>query len=354
MAMSSASRGSCVGFVGVEALLDHLLKAAEHRPHHLRRRALAALDLVELADPEALEDVERPLDLRLALAPGGVDLDEAHLRGGRLAGDEAEERFHRLAHPRLAGRRVLGAFDQRDRRLDQGVDGSEQALLLVLRGGITPRALPRHSPAPVAVHLAGSVLTSDRAPLPRVNWIRLELAWRGTLDTRGLAVCPRIRLLGAPTWLALKHCGDALVGRGRLFARVFVPNQSPFDVRARLVAFNGRTKGGRHAVLVHAYATHPPVSFVIPFSVHHQKGAFRTVLVALIRRSAGPWPHVANFQISISRNFSADGKRRSYLSASCPVPEHFTAGFLSLARATYYIEGGQQLSIETVRSCRAR
>ena len=227
-------------------------------------------------------------------------------------------------------------------------------LIVSLNGGITPRKLPRNRPVPVAVHLAGRVLTSDKAPLPRVNWIRLELAWRGILDTRGLAVCPRIRLVGADTRQAIERCGDAQVGRGRLFARIFVPNQSPFDVRAHLTAFNGRTKAGRPAVLVHSYATHPPVAFVIPFSVHHKKGTFRTVLVALIRRSAGPWPHVANFQISVSRSFNHEGAKHSYLSASCPVPKHFTAGFLSFARATYAFADGRKLHTQAVRSCRAR
>lgn len=227
-------------------------------------------------------------------------------------------------------------------------------VIVSLSGGITPRTLPRHHPVPVAVHLSGRVLTSDKAPLPRVNWIRLELAWRGALDTHGLPLCPRSRLLGADTRDALARCGDAQVGRGGLFARIFVPNQRPFDIRAHLTAFNGRTKAGRPAVLIHSYANHPPVAFVIPFSVHHEQGSFRTVLVALIRRSAGPWPHVANFQISVSRRFRNNGERRSYLKASCPIPKHFTAGFLSFARATYSFEGGKQLTIESVRSCRAR
>ena len=149
------------------------------------------------------------------------------------------------------------------------------------------------------MRLGGRVLTTDRAPLPRVNWIRLELAFRGELDTRGLAVCHSARLRGTDTRQALEACGPATVGVGHLFAKVFVPNQPPFDVHAHLTAFNGRTPAGRHAVLIHAYATSPPVSFVIPFSIHHHSGNFRTVLVALIRRSAGPWPHVANFQIRV-------------------------------------------------------
>jgi hypothetical protein len=229
----------------------------------------------------------------------------------------------------------------------------EGTLVVSLDGGINPIRLPRHHPAPVTVHLAGGIQTTDHSPLPRVNWIRLELAWRGVIFTRGLAVCPRPRLVSTDSRQALAACGRALVGHGRLYARVFVPNQAPFGIHARLLAFNGRQKG-QPAVWVHAFSLDPPVSFVLPFTVRHHPGSFRTVLVSLIRRSVGPWPHVSNFQISISRHFRWRGKRRSYVSASCPVPASFTAGFLSLARATYTFVGGTQLTTEAVRSCRAR
>ena len=227
-------------------------------------------------------------------------------------------------------------------------------LIVSLDGGVSPATLPRHRPAPVAVQLAGRVITTDRTPLPRVNWIRLELSWRGVLDTRGLPVCPKARLVSADTRTALRRCRGAQVGKGSLYAEIFVPHQEPFELRAGLTAFNGRTAVGRRAVLVHAFATEPPVSFTIPFSIHENDRTSRTILVALIRRNAGPWPHVANFNIAVSRRYNHEGERRSYLRASCPVPEHFTAGFLSFARATYSFQGGDELTTETVRSCRAR
>ena len=236
-----------------------------------------------------------------------------------------------------------------------GAERSQQGNLIVtLNGGISPKKLPRNHAVPVAVHLLGGVHTADGSPIPRVNWIKLELAWRGRLFTQGLPVCPQVRLRSTDSGQAMKACGGSLVGRGRLYAEIFVPNQEPFGVHANLLAFNGKTKSKHTAVLVHAYTSDPPVSFIIPFTVHHNKGAFRTVLVTTIRRSVGPWPHVANFQIDVSRSFNWHGERRSYLSASCPVPPNFTAGFLSFARATYTFAGGDQLTTETVRSCRAR
>jgi hypothetical protein len=227
-------------------------------------------------------------------------------------------------------------------------------LIVSLNGGITPVKLPRDHAVPVAVYLEGGVNTADHSPLPRVNRLKLELGWRGELLTDGLPVCPQARLRGIPTSEALDICGRSLVGRGKLHAKIFLPDQAPFNIRAYLLAFNGRTKVGRRAVLVHAYTKDPPISFVIPFIVHRQPGSFHTVLVTTLRRSVGTWPHVASFKVDIARSFMHDGKRHSYLNAKCPLPGNFTAGFLSFARATYTFAGGKEMTTESVRSCRAR
>jgi hypothetical protein len=233
-------------------------------------------------------------------------------------------------------------------RLQQG------NLIVSLNGGISPLKLPREHRAPVTVHLVGGIRTSDESPIPRVNKLTVELAWRGKLDTKGLPICPQRRLHGVDSQLAAAHCRGAMGGRGKHYAKIFVPNQSPFGIHASLLAFNGRTKVGRRAVLVHAYTSDPPVSFLIPFTVRRQPGAFRTVLVATIKRAVGTWPHVGWFRLDVSRSFGYEGGRHSYLSASCPAPPHFTAGFLSLARATYAFAGGEEMTIETVRSCHVR
>jgi hypothetical protein len=227
-------------------------------------------------------------------------------------------------------------------------------LIVFLNGGIAPRALPRTHSAPVAVHLQAGIRTANRSPLPRVSAIRLELAWRGVLDTRGLAVCPKARLRSVDSRQALAVCGNALVGRGRLYDRVFIPGEAPFGLHAHLLVFNGRTRQGHTAVWVQAYTSRPPVSFVLPFHVRHQPGPFRTVLVSVVPRTVGPWPRFAHFQIVVGRRFSFRGRTHSYMSASCPVPPRFTEGFLSFARATFNLSEGNQVRAEAVRSCQAR
>lgn len=228
-------------------------------------------------------------------------------------------------------------------------------LIVHLNGGISPLKLPRHRLAPVGVSLEAGIRTEDHTPVPRVKEIRLELAFRGTLFTHGLPVCPRTRLRSVDTREAMKACGGALVGKGGIYSRISVPGQEPFGLHSRLLAFNGKTPRGAPGVWVLAYAPKPPVSVLLPFHVRHQPGEFHTVLVGVVPRSIGPWPHFANFHIDVSRTFAYRGRTRSYLSASCPLPPRLTAGFLSLARATFIVAGkNQPLQVETVRSCRAR
>lgn len=224
-------------------------------------------------------------------------------------------------------------------------------LIVSLNGAISPLALPRDRPAPVAVHLEGGVRTADGSSLPRLARIELELAGSGLLSTRGLAVCRRGRLRNATTGQSLQRCGAARVGGGTLEAQVSIPQQAPFAIHARMVAFNGRTARGGQAVWVHAYSDNPPVSLMLPFVVRRRGGSFSTALVAALPRSLG---YLAHFQLTLGRDFTFRGRRRGYISASCPVPKSLTAGFLTFARATYRFEDDRELSVASVRSCRAR
>jgi hypothetical protein len=207
----------------------------------------------------------------------------------------------------------------------------------------------------VALRIAGQIRTADESPLPRLKRVRISLAGRGLLFTKGLAVCPRSRIRTANSRQALERCGAALVGRGRLEAAIHVPRQDPFPIRGRLLAFNGRTKAGGVAIWVHAFAGSPPVSIILPFIVRRGGAdSLRTSLTMTLPRSIGPWARLAQFEISYFRRYQYRGKPLSYLSASCPIPASFTAGFLAFARATYGFADGRRLSVESVRSCRAR
>jgi hypothetical protein len=226
-------------------------------------------------------------------------------------------------------------------------------LIVTLDGGLSPLALPRHEPAPVSVRLAGGLQTTDGTLLPRVKRVELDLPGQGVLDTTGLPTCPVRRLRDATTEAALAACRDALVGHGSLEAQVNIPNQDPFPVHATILAFNG-TVNGRRAVIFHAFAARPPTVVVLPFLLRLERAGLRTHLVADLPPELGPWPHFAHFEVDLFRRFSYQGRKRSYISASCPIPKSFTAGFFSFAKASFTLAEGRRVGTSITRSCRAR
>lgn len=227
-------------------------------------------------------------------------------------------------------------------------------LISSLDGGVSPIALPRDHPAPVSLHLAGALTTEDGSLLPTVSRLELAIAGKGSLETRGLPRCSRRQLRDTRPDEALAACAPALVGRGRIDAVVVIPAQPPSQISARLLAFNARTEAGSRAILLYAYAAHPPISVVVPFVVRHRAGRFHQALVGNLPRALGPLPRFAGVDITLGRRYEHGGRQRSYLSASCPAPSSFTAGFLAIAKATYTLQNGRRLSTEIVRSCRAR
>lgn len=237
--------------------------------------------------------------------------------------------------------------------LAQGERTQYGSLIVSLDGELTPLTLPRDRPAPVTVRLHGALRTADGTQLPRVTKIELGLPGEGVLFTKGLPTCPVLRLTNTSHAKALDHCRPALIGRGRIEADVLLPNQQPFRIHAPVLAFNGRVRG-RRAVVVHAVSKSPPTVVVIPFVLNRRPGRFGMALVADLPSHLGPWPHFARFDLTLSRRFLYQGRQRSYLSASCPIPPRFTAGFFSLARVAYTLAGGREVSTGIARSCRAR
>ena len=225
-------------------------------------------------------------------------------------------------------------------------------LIVSLDGQLAPLKLPRGRPAPVSVSLEGGLQTAGGGELPRVTEVQLGLPSRGVLSTRGLPSCSRHRLQHTTTAEAREACGGALVGSGQMQADVLLPNQEPFRIHADLLAFNG-TVDGKRAVLMHAFAAKPPTVVVLPFVFHRGAGRFGTALVADLPPSLGPWPHFAHFQMTLGRRYEYRGRSRSYLSASCPIPPRITAGFFSLAKVTFTLEDGGEISTGIARSCRA-
>lgn len=231
----------------------------------------------------------------------------------------------------------------------------EENLVLEIDGGIAPKKLPRSGLAPVEVRVAGQIHTTDGQAPPTLREFSLDVNRHGKVFDRGLPRCRRSQLRDATTARALEACRRALVGRGHVSAEVTLPDQAPFPAEGELLAFNVRIDG-RRAVLGHVFGTDPvPTTTVVPFLVGKAPGrTFGARLTALLPTVAADWGYVADFRMSFGRRYRHDGRRRSYLNASCPAPRGFPGALFPLARASYRFEGGRQLSTTLQRECRVR
>jgi hypothetical protein len=247
----------------------------------------------------------------------------------------------------VAGLVAIGSGQARGERAQHG------NLILSLDGGLSPLQLPRDHSAPVSLRLSGGLQTTDGSPVPRVTRVELGLPGKGLLDVRGLPICRPRELRDATPTGALRVCGDALVGHGEIDAEIRLPNQNPFRIDGRLRAFNGRIDG-RKAVILHAFSPDPPSAIVLPFVLRLHPGRFKTRLIADLPASLGPWPHFTNFEIHLFRRYRYHGRTKSYISASCPIPKRQSAGFFSLAQASFLLEDGRRIGTGIARSCRAR
>jgi len=66
------------------------------------------------------------------------------------------------------------------------------------------------------------------------------------------------------------------------------------------------------------------------------------------------WGRLTGLEMTLSRRYSANGKRHSYLSSGCPAPKGFTQVEFPLARTSFAFAGGMELSSVLSSTCRAR
>ena len=234
---------------------------------------------------------------------------------------------------------------------------SQQGSLIVgFDGTLSPTALPRTDPAPVSVRVAGDIKDSAGNPdsLPQLRRISVAINRAGRLFDKGIPVCELTSIQPATEREARERCGGAIVGDGHVALQVRLPAQEPFMVQANLIAFNGRSQGGRKLILAQVYATEPPGAFVLTFTVQRRGGLFGTVMSTTLPQSAHEWAYLTHFDMTLHRVYRYRGERRSYISAACAAPAGFPGALFPFAKATYGFDNGQRLTTTVVRSCRVR
>jgi len=230
----------------------------------------------------------------------------------------------------------------------------EGALQGSFSGGIAPAKLPRTELAPVTVQMGGKIATTDRSVPPRLERIVLDINSHGVIDSKGLPTCSLAKLNSLSSAAAKKACAGALVGHGNVTSRVYLPGQGAFASSGNLLAFNGRLHG-KPAVLAQVASGAPlPLTYVIGFEVRKAKGAFGTSLVGTLPPIASEYGYISAFSLSLGRQYTSHGQKRSFASASCPAPAGFPGASFPFAKASYEFEGGASLSASLTRDCKVK
>ena len=201
---------------------------------------------------------------------------------------------------------------------------------LVLRdnGGISPRVLPRHQPAPISARIEGKISTSDGSHPPPLTTVDVLIDKTISVSPKGLPSCRRGAIEARTTVEAKNVCPNAIVGSGVGDVEVAFPEQTPFSAEGPIVLFNGGTKRGKTTLYIHAYVAVPAPTAVIAtvtISDVHQ-GRFGIRALATLPPIANGAGSATYFRINIGRKYTYKSQKRSYLEASCPTGTYFTKG----------------------------
>lgn len=227
-------------------------------------------------------------------------------------------------------------------------DGSVRVTILTQ---IAPYKLPRVGTAPISVFVAGHVASTTGGVPPQLKRMDVKVNRHGLLQSVGLPVCPVARIKTASTRKALQLCTPALIGSGRFWAHIVLPDQPAYPTHGRLLIFNGR-EGQKPLLLAHIYTSNPfPSSFVVAFAIRHiSDGHYGTELSAALPQALGTWGYVDRIKLNLKRKYSYRGRELSYFNAGCPAPKGTNGASFPLALATFYFED-QQLSGTVEKAC---
>jgi hypothetical protein len=219
-------------------------------------------------------------------------------------------------------------------------------LQLTINGGVTPKALPKNTPAPITLNVSGGIATVDGSHPPALKEVIVDTDKNGEVNAKGLATCTASKLQAQDTKHAEAICKESIIGKGTTNVEIAFPEQKPIPVSSKLLAFNGGTKGGVTTIFIHAYITVPtPAAIVTTVKISKEhKGPYGLHSIASVPKIAGGSGSVTAFSLTFHRLFTYKGKKQSYFLAKCP-----TGKFLAEAEAIF--TNGEKIKGGVVRTC---
>jgi hypothetical protein len=203
-------------------------------------------------------------------------------------------------------------------------------------GGISPTKLPRHGGAPVTARIEGEVKTRDGSHPAALQDLEADIDHTIKVDAVGLPTCKESQLEASSSATAKKVCGEAIVGSGTAEVEVAFPEQKPFRSTGPLLLFNGGVHATTTTVFLHAYVDVPaPTAVIVRATVTRiRKGRYGLRLKAHIPVVAGGAGSATAFDIKIGRRYTYKGRKKSFLTATCPTGSWATKGNLLFSDQT--------------------
>jgi hypothetical protein len=204
-------------------------------------------------------------------------------------------------------------------------------LVLDAHGEFSPKALPKRENAPIMTEGGGKLSTLTGELPPILDKFVLEFDKHGALDTTGLAVCTKGKLVATDVPAARKACGPAIVGEGFGTAVVKFPEQGPIKVGSPITLFNGPKKGGDDTIIAHAHLDYPgPTTFIVPIVIEKiHKGSFGYRVNVKIPKIAGGYGHPIEGSAKVGQKWTYKGKKHSYINARCETGHFVVHGAFS-------------------------
>jgi len=222
-------------------------------------------------------------------------------------------------------------------------------VVVVTDGGFTPTTLPKDHFAPIKLHGYGKISTSDGQTPPILDTITLWFDKHGEVETRGLPVCTKGKLLATTPAVARKNCRGSIVGTGYGTAVVNFPEQRPIMASSPITIFNGPRKHGNPTVYAHAYLSVPaPTTYIVPVEIQRvNAGRYGFKTEAKIPEIAGGAGTPLYGRLKIGREWNFKGKRLSYANASC------ADGRLQ-GKGQFDFKDGTVLEGEIIKACQGK
>ncbi len=204
-------------------------------------------------------------------------------------------------------------------------------LVLDAEGDFAPKALPKHQNAPIVTHGGGTLSTKTGELPPILDKFVLEFDRHGALDTTGLPVCTRGKLIATDVPAARRACGGAIVGTGFGSAVVKFPEQGPIKVGSPITLFNGPKKGRNDTIIAHAHLDVPgPTTFIVPIVIEKiHKGVLGYRVKVQIPKIAGGYGHPISGSAKVGEKWTFKGKKHSYINARCETGHFLVHGEFS-------------------------